>query len=177
VPTVSVGAGGIKFTPDSVTVPKGGQVVFSFAAFSAGHSVTQADFANPCQPGATAPFNSGFVTQGGQSFLVTVNSTDPMWFYCAQVGHCQAGMVGVINPPASGQTLDQFISAAQGTSASSMPPSVQGGVIGGKASSGGSASTGTSSTAAPASTAKSGAGMVVPGGALALGALFALLLR
>jgi plastocyanin len=103
-PTISVGAGGLVFSPDSVTVPVGGQVVFSFSAFSAGHSATQADFASPCAPAAagangTAPFNSGLVSQGGQTFVVNVESTDPMWFYCGQVSHCQGGMVGVINPP------------------------------------------------------------------------------
>jgi plastocyanin len=102
-PTISVGSGGLTFSPSSVTVPVGGQVVFSFAAFSAGHSATQADFAAPCAPAAGAngstPFNSGFVTQGGQTFVVDVASSDPMWFYCGQVSHCQGGMVGVINPP------------------------------------------------------------------------------
>lgn len=179
-PTVSVGAGGLVFKPDSVTVPVGGQVVFEFAAFSAGHSVTQADFSAPCAPAAagangSAPFNSGFVSQGGQTFVVTVNSTDPLWFYCGQVSHCQGGMVGVINPPASGNTLDQFKTAAQGTGSSSIPPAVQGGVLGGKAS-GGSASGTTGSTSA-SSTAKSGAGMLAPGGALFLGAFFAALLH
>jgi hypothetical protein len=29
---------------------------------------------------------------------VTVNNTDPVFFYCAQVGHCQAGMVFALNP-------------------------------------------------------------------------------
>jgi plastocyanin len=101
-PTISVGAGGLVFSPNSVTVPVGGQVVFTFA--SQGHSATQADFAAPCAPAAagangTAPFNSGFVNQVGQTFVVTVESSDPVWFYCAQVTHCQNGMVGVINPP------------------------------------------------------------------------------
>jgi hypothetical protein len=32
-------------------------------------------------------------------FLVTINTTDPIYYYCGQIGHCQAGMVGVINPP------------------------------------------------------------------------------
>jgi plastocyanin len=99
VPTISVGAGGLTFSPDSVTAPVGGQVVFSFAAFSAGHSATQADFAGPCAPAANAGFNSGFVSKGGQTFVVNITSTDPMWFYCGQVSHCQGGMVGVINPP------------------------------------------------------------------------------
>lgn len=31
-------------------------------------------------------------------FLVPINNTDPIWFYCAQARHCQVGMVGVINP-------------------------------------------------------------------------------
>jgi hypothetical protein len=71
-----------------------------------------------------------------------------------------------------------FKSAAAGTSKSSLPSSVQGGVLGGKAGSGGGTTASGSSTAASASsTAKSGAGVLVPGGALFLGALFAALLR
>lgn len=179
-PTINVGASGFTFSPDSVTVPVGGQVVFKFAAFSAGHSATQADFSSPCVPAAagangTAPFNSGLVSQGGQTFVVTVQSSDPLWFYCGQLGHCQGGMVGVINPPASGNTLDEFKSAAANVAKSSLPSSVQGGVLGGSAS-GGSTSGSTSATAA-SSTSKSGAGMLVPGGALFLGGLFAALLR
>jgi len=27
------------------------------------------------------------------------NASQPAWFYCSQGKHCQAGMVGVINPP------------------------------------------------------------------------------
>jgi hypothetical protein len=76
---------------------------------------------------------------------------------------------------ASGQTLDEFKSAAAGTSKSSLPASVQGGTLGGKASSGGTSTTPASTSSS--STAKSGAGMLVPGGALFLGGLFAALLR
>ena len=37
--------------------------------------------------------------QGGPyNFVYTVKSTDPQVFYCAQLVHCQMGMVGVINP-------------------------------------------------------------------------------
>ena len=32
------------------------------------------------------------------SFTVTVNDTNPAFFYCAQIGHCQAGMVFALNP-------------------------------------------------------------------------------
>lgn len=32
------------------------------------------------------------------TFTVTVNDTNPAFFYCAQIGHCQLGMVFAINP-------------------------------------------------------------------------------
>ena len=32
------------------------------------------------------------------TFVITVNNTNPTFFYCAQVGHCNAGMVFAINP-------------------------------------------------------------------------------
>lgn len=32
-------------------------------------------------------------------FTITINDTTPIWYYCDHIGHCQAGMVGVINPP------------------------------------------------------------------------------
>lgn len=32
------------------------------------------------------------------SFVLTINDTKPIWYYCSQAKHCQAGMVGVINP-------------------------------------------------------------------------------
>jgi len=31
------------------------------------------------------------------TFTIDITTTDPIWFYCAQAMHCQAGMVGVIN--------------------------------------------------------------------------------
>jgi plastocyanin len=41
--------------------------------------------------------------QGGPyNFVYTVRNTDPQVFYCAQLVHCQMGMVGVINPAANG---------------------------------------------------------------------------
>jgi hypothetical protein len=32
------------------------------------------------------------------TFMVTVNDTNPHFFYCAQIGHCNLGMVFAINP-------------------------------------------------------------------------------
>ena len=30
-------------------------------------------------------------------FTITINDTNPVWFYCAQVKHCQTGMVMAVN--------------------------------------------------------------------------------
>lgn len=34
-----------------------------------------------------------------KTFTITLNDTNPIWLYCAVAGHCQSGMVMVINPP------------------------------------------------------------------------------
>jgi hypothetical protein len=56
-------------------------------------------------PNKTDAFFSGFMpasaTGGNSSQLLTytirVSDTKPIWFYCSQGKHCQAGMVGAIN--------------------------------------------------------------------------------
>ena len=39
-------------------------------------------------------------------FLVTVNNTDPIYYYSGASTDCQSGMVGVINPPCTGNGID-----------------------------------------------------------------------
>jgi hypothetical protein len=56
-------------------------------------------------PNKTDAFFSGFMpasaTGANSSQLLTytirVQDTKPIWFYCSQGKHCQAGMVGAIN--------------------------------------------------------------------------------
>jgi hypothetical protein len=67
-------------------------------------------------------------------FLLTINSTDSIYYYCGQIGHCQAGMVGVINPPcnatdfSSPGTFGAYQSAAKlVTSVGPLPSVVRGG--------------------------------------------------
>lgn len=62
------------------------------------------------------------------TFVTTVNSTDPIWYYCSLPGHCQAGMVGVVNPPA-GQTVRDYANAAQSVMRVSAPAEIQGGML------------------------------------------------
>lgn len=120
VHTVDVGQDGFTYNPDSLTAAAGDTVEFHF--YPGDHSVVQAAFSGPCKPLNDSSVFSGFMTgtsDGDVSihavstsvlliyvsivqqdiFTLTINDTNPFWFYCAQIGHCQAGMVGVINPP------------------------------------------------------------------------------
>ena len=60
---------------------------------------------------------------------MTVTGTSPIWFYCGQTGHCQQGMVGVINEPLSGNRLAVYAANAHRTNRSVNPPRAEGGVV------------------------------------------------
>jgi plastocyanin len=93
---IAAGKSGLIFSPDTTTAAVGDNLVFDF---SPGHDVTQGAYDSPCTPVAGG-FYSGFISSTTKNkFIVKVNSTDPIWFYCSVQGHCQGGMVGVINPP------------------------------------------------------------------------------
>lgn len=88
------------YNPDTVMAAVGDTVVFEF--YPGGHSVAQSTFNSPCEP-ATNGIWSGFFNPSSNKdsnvFEITINDTNPIWIYCAQVGHCNAGMAMVINPP------------------------------------------------------------------------------
>ncbi|CAA7268919.1 unnamed protein product [Cyclocybe aegerita] len=121
---VEVGAapgsqGGIfQFIPPTVTATNGTVVTFRFSGAPGNHTVTQSTFAAPCDP-VDGGFDSGWVyvpnadavTDEVPEFNLTItNDQAPIWFYCKQLTgrHCQQGMVGAINPPASGNTYEAF---------------------------------------------------------------------
>lgn len=105
--TITVGNGGLQFSPNTTTVAAGSTVEFQFYGTGIGltHSVVQASFAEPCQSlaNSTGFFSGGFTTSGtgpnSTVFVITVNDTTPIWFFCGFPTHCEMGMVGVINPP------------------------------------------------------------------------------
>lgn len=146
--TVQVGQSGDTFSPATVTAAVGDIVTFQF---DGEHDVASSAFGSPC----TADNNiySGMMSTG--EFSVKINSTDPIWYFCSVSHHCQVGMVGVINPPSSGDTLNSYKSAAQGTSSSSGGNAVAGGIVGGASLFGesGSASSASSTSTAAASSA------------------------
>ncbi|KAJ5537455.1 cupredoxin [Penicillium frequentans] len=158
VQSINVGEDGFTFSPDTLTVSPGDKVEFHF--FPGDHSVTQASFTNPCHPLSDRSIFSGFVSttnsEAKEVFTLIVNDTNPIWLYCAQIGHCQAGMVAVINPPMSGQdTLAAFKAAAAEMSSSSEPSSIQGGVLGMPSNSSTSTSDGSTATSTAGGTSRS----------------------
>jgi len=90
---VKVGQNGLTFDPESLTVPVGETVEFHF--WPKAHSVSRSSFDKPCVPLNSTAFWSGPVpvTSGmsNTTFSVTVNDTNPIWFYCPTGTHCQSG--------------------------------------------------------------------------------------
>ncbi|KAF8337031.1 uncharacterized protein EI90DRAFT_3119365 [Cantharellus anzutake] len=120
---VQVGQDGqLVYYPQYITAEQGDIVNFIFS--NKNHTVTQSSFDSPCSKllgtdGITpVGLDTGFVPiAAGQSpviFNYTVNTTDPLWFYCKQQGHCRKGMVFAINPPATGNhTFENFLANAE----------------------------------------------------------------
>ena len=102
VHNVDVGEDGFTFSPNTVHAKVGDTVQFHF--YAGDHSVAQSTFKSPCHPHSPKAIFSGFINPSGgdkeadEMFAMRVNTTDPIFLYCAQVGHCEAGMVMVINP-------------------------------------------------------------------------------
>ena len=97
---ILAGQGGLSFTPNVTTAAVGDTLTFHF--YPGKHNVVRGAFDIPCNyTGDT--FYSGFIVpldgESDQVFVVTVNDTEPIWFYCSEWMHCQLGMVGVVNPP------------------------------------------------------------------------------
>lgn len=111
VHVVKVGDGTIAFSPNTITAAKGETVEFHF--FPSAHSVTQSAFETPCTPINGTGFFSGIITtasgENANVFTIAINDTNPIWFYCAFPGHCNAGMAGVINPPYGSSMCRRFI--------------------------------------------------------------------
>jgi len=182
---IEVGKGGLTFSPNNVTAAVGDNLVFSF--FAANHTATQGSFASPCQVGATpGAFFSGFMpttTESNMTFTVAVNNTTPMWIFCSQAKHCQAGMSMVVNEVgSSAKTLEAYQLAAKTVVKSDIPTVAGfGGILAANSSSSGSGTSsgtstssstasGTSSTAATKSSSAAGNVVVSPLNMVAAGA-------
>ncbi|KAF8510224.1 Cupredoxin [Hysterangium stoloniferum] len=151
--TVSVGQGGLLFTPSAVNASVGDVVVFQFV--SNVHSVTQSSFAAPCSP-LQGGFNSGLMA-ANTNFTLAITATSPIYVYCEQttpLPHCGMGMVFTINAPSQDNTT-AFVAAAKAL-VSSEPSQT-----------GSPASSGVGAVAtAPAAKASGAQSLVIGGGAV-----------
>jgi len=107
------------YNPSNVKIENGDTVTFQFVAKN--HTVTQSTFANPCTP-MPGGVNSGYmaVAAGATQFpswsFTVTNASAPLWFFCAQPGHCEKGMVFAINPTAE-KSFATFQATAMGGAA------------------------------------------------------------
>ncbi|KAF6828254.1 extracellular serine-rich protein [Colletotrichum plurivorum] len=155
VHVVKVGDGGLTFSPNDIKAAVGDVVEFHF--YPRAHSVAQSSFDKPCEPlsnGTTTGFFSGPVAVssgvGAEVFTIEVKDENPKWFYCATAQHCQGGMVGVINAPASGaRTIEQYAKAAAAAAQNVAPSSTGGGTLGAAATAPPSSASGSASGSAP----------------------------
>ncbi|KAK6433156.1 hypothetical protein LTR95_010668 [Oleoguttula sp. CCFEE 5521] len=140
--TVQAGGNGeLNFAPSSLVAPTGSQVQFVW--YPRNHSLASSTYDNVCQPDGRI-FSGYFPVNAGMSpstFVITITDNNPIWYYCTQVAytHCQNGMVGVINPPASGpQTYAGYLAASRAATfrpAGDLPAVIGGQVVGPAASS------------------------------------------
>ncbi|KAF8879077.1 Cupredoxin [Gymnopilus junonius] len=106
----------LTFDPAILTDVQTGDVI-TFTFVSNNHSVTQSTFRRPCHPRIRGA-NSGFMPVDPKSaqfpeFTIHIDNTSgPLWFFCAQNGHCQAGMVFAINPTEN-TSFEDFLASAQ----------------------------------------------------------------
>lgn len=187
--------GTLAYSPNSIKAAVGDMVQFQFAPNN--HTVTQSTFDQPCQPIALhsniTGIYSGFMPVKATAtetptYTIQINSTTPMWIYCSQGKHCQAGMNLVINENSkanASRTLELYMAAAAKATANLPGIAVSNGTAGEVAASGDSGSSGssgtsgtssaTSSSASSTSTsASSSATFVKPSAVLTLGGLLAL---
>ncbi|KAI1118133.1 Cupredoxin [Nemania sp. NC0429] len=154
VVSVSSPSKSLTFSPDNIKAEAGDLIQFQFLAGN--HSVVQSNFDNPCTPiqghvaNATG-FFSGYMdvaasASSGQIpvYTVEVKDTKPLWVYCSQGKHCQAGMVMVVNENTaanSTRSLANFKNLAKAAPANLDPSSLTGGNGGnGDAANGGTSS-------------------------------------
>ncbi|KAG8963563.1 hypothetical protein FRC00_005800, partial [Tulasnella sp. 408] len=118
------GSAGLVFTPNQITGAVEGDIIhFTFQAQN--HTATQSSFDTPCEMIPKGGFDTGFqpVDAAATSFPtydLPINGTDPVWVFCAQGTHCQAGMVFAVNAPTEDKTFDRFMANAMGMSSVSM---------------------------------------------------------
>ncbi|KAA8619464.1 hypothetical protein Ptr902_13425 [Pyrenophora tritici-repentis] len=112
------------YNPESITANVGDMVQFVF--MQKNHTATQSTFANPCKK-MDGGMDSGFMPnpegKDGVTWNMTVETQEPLWFYCKQQNgiHCGKGMVFSINAATTGnKTMADFKQLAIKTNGTSL---------------------------------------------------------
>lgn len=114
------------YTPESITAAVGDMVMFVF--MQKNHTVTQSTFEDPCRKmdgGMDSGFQPNPEGKDGVTWNMTVETTEPLWFYCKQQNgiHCGKGMVMSINAATTGdKTMANFKALAISTNGTSLTP-------------------------------------------------------
>ncbi|KAI8631000.1 Cupredoxin [Xylariaceae sp. FL1651] len=169
------------FSPNNLKANAGDMVQFQFLAGN--HSVAQSNFDNPCTPIADhvanvtgmfsgyMPVSAGMSTGNMPLYTMMIADTKPVWLYCSQGKHCQAGMVMVINENTaanSSRSLEAFKSLAKQAPENVTPTG--GATSGGSGgSSSGGSNSGSNSGSGTGTTSGSGSASSTP--AIALGSV------
>ncbi|TRX92826.1 hypothetical protein FHL15_006232 [Xylaria flabelliformis] len=107
VVSVSSANKSLAFYPDNLKPAVGDMIQFQFLAGN--HSVVQSNFDNPCTPiqqhdSTQKGMFSGYMNVAASAatgmiptYTMNVTTDKPLWLYCSQGKHCQAGMVMVLN--------------------------------------------------------------------------------
>ncbi|KAI0570573.1 hypothetical protein Alg130_11177 [Pyrenophora tritici-repentis] len=122
VHVVKVGAGGFHFEPAELTNVSVGDIV-TFEFYPPDHSVARADFGSACVPYEyTGKNRAGFwsetqwvkTTSDITHWNLTINSTEPIFYYCAAPDSCRGKqMVGAINANDTQTLHEQVLAAAK----------------------------------------------------------------
>ncbi|KAI1269883.1 hypothetical protein F5Y18DRAFT_112516 [Xylariaceae sp. FL1019] len=164
VVSVSSANKSLTFSPNNLQAAVGEMVQFQFVAGN--HSVVQSNFDNPCEPialhntSAVGMFSGYMDVAAGEStgmnpvYTMMISATTPIWLYCSQGKHCQAGMTMVINENTAAnatRSLSNYNTIAANV-ATALDPISAGTASGTTDGSGSSSGSGTGSSAPASST-------------------------
>ncbi|KAJ4390288.1 hypothetical protein N0V85_007375 [Neurospora sp. IMI 360204] len=98
--------------------------IIQFKFHQKNHSVVESSFDKPCVP-IDGGFSSGFIPVNNESLDAVLNilvpHTKPIWFYDAKDSNCKSGVVGSINAPFKGSTLEAYAAKASKVEKSKIP--------------------------------------------------------
>jgi len=106
------------YSPSNIKANIGDMIQFQF--IGGNHTVTQSTLDQACQPVSLfsniTGFHSGFIPAAASAamgmtatYSILINSTTPIWIYCAQAKHCENGMSMVINENTSQNSIKSLV--------------------------------------------------------------------